>query len=428
MTGTSLVTNTATKTAAVQIDLLPGNDSASVSVTGQAADIGVTKTVDRATPTVGQAATYTVVAHNFGPSTASGVQLRDVLPAGLTFVSYTATQGTYDWVTGRWDVGAIVNGGAASLSIVSSVATAGSILNTVIVLGGGYVDVNLTNDVASVGLVAKLPILPGLPGLPNTAGAPLPDAPDMARAIAVATLAVVAGLGVLFLAGTARRPRHARAGRRRSRSADHQSSERVAVGLLAVALSLALSSFSIGEPASVPSPGTQVIGGKVVSVDAPPAPKAEIVHQVAGAIFPSRLRIPSIGVDAAISAVGLRPDGSMDAPDNLWTSSWLATGPRPGQAGNAVIAGHRGVGTPALFSHFEKVQPGDRIYVSDGAGGELIYVVTRVASLDLSTSTQVAVFAPTATQHLVLVTCFGKYVESARTYDHRLVVFSEPLQ
>jgi LPXTG-site transpeptidase (sortase) family protein len=170
-----------------------------------------------------------------------------------------------------------------------------------------------------------------------------------------------------------------------------------------------------------------VIGSKVVAVAPPAAPQEDIVRRAVGAINPAHLVIPSIGVDARIGAVGLRADGSMDSPDNLWTSSWLATGPRPGQAGNAVIAGHRGIGTPALFSHLEKVRPGDRIYVSDGAGNELVYVVTRIASMDLSNATSVAVFAPTPTQQLVLVTCFGAYVANARTYDHRLVVFSTPL-
>lgn len=116
------------------------------------------------------------------------------------------------------------------------------------------------------------------------------------------------------------------------------------------------------------APGTQLIGSKVVAIAPPAAPKTESFNRVAGPITPSRLRIPSIGVDAQIGAVGLRSDGSMDVPDNLWTSSWLAKGPRPGQTGNVVIAGHRGVGTPALFSHLESVQPGDRIYVSDNGG------------------------------------------------------------
>jgi hypothetical protein len=54
-------------------------------------------------------------------------------------------------------------------------------------------------------------------------------------------------------------------------------------------------------------------------------------------------------------------------------------------------------------------------------------VVSRVAALDLSASTEVAVFGPTAAKWLVLITCFGQFVDSNRSYDHRLVVFSQPL-
>ena len=43
---------------------------------------------------------------NDGPDAATGVQVTDLLPAGLTFVSRaTASQGTYDDVTGVWTVG-----------------------------------------------------------------------------------------------------------------------------------------------------------------------------------------------------------------------------------------------------------------------------------------------------------------------------------
>jgi LPXTG-site transpeptidase (sortase) family protein len=279
----------------------------------------------------------------------------------------------------------------------------------------------------------------GLPGLPNTSapegtvGGATPNAPRNVTGMLLAILTVVAGLGALSLAGVGRRRNRTRFGDRRARSSRRQGPGRLAFGLLSVLLSVALASLVVAVPALHPPalaglpPGTQLIGDKVVTVAPPAPPKGHSFHVVAGPITPSRLRIPSIGVDAWIGAVGLRSDGSMDVPDNLWTSSWLATGPRPGQAGNAVIAGHRGVGSPALFSHLERLQQGARIYVSDAAGNEVVYVVTRVASLDLSLSTDVAVFGPTTAQQLVLITCFGQYIDTARTYDHRLVVFSRPL-
>jgi LPXTG-site transpeptidase (sortase) family protein len=250
----------------------------------------------------------------------------------------------------------------------------------------------------------------------------------------MAIFMVVAGFGVLGLVGLGHRQTRARFGRRRARSSRQYSSGRLAIGLLAGLLSVVMVSVSadgIAQPTSPTvaalAPGTQLIGTKAVVIDPPPAPVAEAFTAAAGPITPSRLRIPAIGVDAWIGAAGLRKDGSMDVPDNLWTSSWLAKGPRPGQPGNAVIAGHRGVGSPALFSHLEDVHPGDKIYVSDAAGNQLTYLVTRVAVLDLSPSTQLAVFGPATTPQVVLITCFGRYIPSARTYDHRLVVFGSPL-
>jgi LPXTG-site transpeptidase (sortase) family protein len=433
---TSATTNTATKIAEDQTDPVAGNDSASATLTGLSADIAVTKQVNNLAPQVSQNVTYTLVAHNLGPSAAPGVQLHDLLPAGLQFLSYTATQGTYSSVTGAWNVGNMVNGATVTLVVVAKVTSSGTFVNTVTTVAGGYLDPNLTNNTASASIVA-------LPGMPNTsapdgdAGPQGQAAPQPSPGLLLVILIAVAYLGALSLAGVGRGRRRATSGRRRSRSRPSQGRGRLAFGLIAILISLGLASMSVGERPSYATPavaalpaGTQLIGGKAVAV-APPAapapPVADTFHQATGPITPSRLRIPSIGVDAWVGAVGLRRDGSMDIPNNLWTSSWLATGPRPGGAGKAVIAGHRGVGSPALFSHLENMRPGDRILVSDASGAEVVYEVTRVASLDLSATTQLEVFGPTTAQELELITCFGRYVDSARTYDHRLVVFSRPV-
>ena len=65
------------------------------SALGLGADVGVTITVSNATPNVGDTITYTITVSNAGPSLATGVSVQDKLPAGLTFVSATPSQGTY---------------------------------------------------------------------------------------------------------------------------------------------------------------------------------------------------------------------------------------------------------------------------------------------------------------------------------------------
>ena len=62
----------------------------------------MTKTVSNPTPNVGDQITFTVTLSNQGPDAATGVQVTDLLPAGLTFVSATPSQGTYNNVSGVW--------------------------------------------------------------------------------------------------------------------------------------------------------------------------------------------------------------------------------------------------------------------------------------------------------------------------------------
>jgi hypothetical protein len=55
---------------------------------------------------------------------------------------------------------------------------------------------------------------------------------------------------------------------------------------------------------------------------------------------PTSLAIPAIGVNAAVEQVGVNAQGNMDVPRNPNNTAWYAPGARPGQQGNAVIAGH----------------------------------------------------------------------------------------
>ena len=134
VTTSSPVTNTATVTTVTQIDTNP-NPNASVTVTPQAdVDLVVTKSVDNALPTVGQNVTFTITLGNEGPATATSVTGSDLLPAGMTFVSYAASQGSYNATTGVWNVGTLgANATPVTLTVVAHITATGLLTNTITV-------------------------------------------------------------------------------------------------------------------------------------------------------------------------------------------------------------------------------------------------------------------------------------------------------
>src|SRR5262249_38287281 len=118
-TQSGTITNVATKTAENEVDPNPSNDSGTATInptTPPPADVGLLKTVDNPTRSVGDPVTFTVTAMNFGPGNATGVVVTDLLPAGLAFQS-AAPQGAYDQATGVWTVGDIANGASATLTL-----------------------------------------------------------------------------------------------------------------------------------------------------------------------------------------------------------------------------------------------------------------------------------------------------------------------
>jgi uncharacterized repeat protein (TIGR01451 family) len=142
-------TNTATITDADQFDPDPGDNTDTADVDPQQADLALIKLVSDSTPNVGDTITFTVTLTNGGPADATGVQVTDLLPAGLTFVSATVSQGTYTSGTGLWDVGALANGAQATLAIQAAVVSPAARTNTATISDADQFDPNDANNTAS---------------------------------------------------------------------------------------------------------------------------------------------------------------------------------------------------------------------------------------------------------------------------------------
>ena len=81
------------------------------SPTSTSADLAVVQTVSVASP-VGSELTYILTVTNAGPHLATRVVLNDALPAGMTFVSASASQGTVTQSAGNLtaDLGSLDSG------------------------------------------------------------------------------------------------------------------------------------------------------------------------------------------------------------------------------------------------------------------------------------------------------------------------------
>jgi uncharacterized repeat protein (TIGR01451 family) len=153
---TGSITNTAAITAQNESDPTGANNTHSATINGQpAADIVIQKSVDHAQPLIGSSVTFTVTAANNGPNDATGVQVTDALPSGLSFVSATPQSGTtYDSTSGLWDIGPLAKNTSRTLTVNASVSQTGSITNTATKTHGNEFDPNTSNDSATASINA----------------------------------------------------------------------------------------------------------------------------------------------------------------------------------------------------------------------------------------------------------------------------------
>lgn len=94
----------------------------------QQADLSLTKTVNNQNPNNGENITFTLTLSNAGPTQATGVAVKDFMPAGVTYQNHQASQGSFNTQTGIWSVGTVANGGNATLTLTVKVDVASNYL------------------------------------------------------------------------------------------------------------------------------------------------------------------------------------------------------------------------------------------------------------------------------------------------------------
>ena len=139
---------------------------------------------------------------------------------------------------------------------------------------------------------------------------------------------------------------------------------------------------------------------------------------------PAAVRIPVIGVDAEVVTLGLDAGGALEVPP-YDKAGWFGGGPKPGEAGAAVIAAHVDSRTgPAVFFRLRALQAGDTISVDYDDGTTETFVVSGAdtyAKVDFPTA---RVYGSTTERALRLITCSGRFDRRTGTYVDNLVVWA----
>jgi hypothetical protein len=143
--------------------------------------------------------------------------------------------------------------------------------------------------------------------------------------------------------------------------------------------------------------------------------------------LPVRVRIPRVGIDSRLQRLGKAADGTVELPSAAALAGWYAGGPRPGQAGPAVIIGHvdwdHG---PAVFFRLAELRPGDEVDVDRADGSTARFRVERLQEVLKTQFPTDLVYAPSLTTSLRLVTCGGSFDHSAHSYRDNVIVYATP--
>ncbi|GAA0805020.1 class F sortase [Spirilliplanes yamanashiensis] len=158
-----------------------------------------------------------------------------------------------------------------------------------------------------------------------------------------------------------------------------------------------------------------------------PAQAFRSTRTYAAVAAPVRLRIPALRLSAApLQHLGRGPDGTVAVPDRADVAGWYAAGPRPGQAGPAVLLGHvDSEEGPGVFLHLSRLRPGAAVHVDRADGTTVTFRVTGVRQVPKGRFPTDLVYAPTLLPALRLVTCGGAFDRTRGSYRDNVIVLAD---
>lgn len=160
---------------------------------------------------------------------------------------------------------------------------------------------------------------------------------------------------------------------------------------------------------------------------APPEPEPTAPATTAAPdIVPTRVRIPSIEVDAGVIDLGLNPDRTLEVPEDIGVTGWYTGRSIPGEIGPSVVVGHvdSAVAGAGVFYNLRQLETGDRIEVERSDGSVAEFLVTDLVIVDKDEFPTESVYGSTDQPALRLITCGGSFDRGARSYEGNVIVYA----
>jgi hypothetical protein len=174
----------------------------------------------------------------------------------------------------------------------------------------------------------------------------------------------------------------------------------------------------------MPVPAPAVAEASSAPVTAPPRSTVRALSRS----LPVHLDIPAIKVHTRVMSLGLKSDATVEVPplDRDAPAGWYRYLASPGEIGPAVILGHVDSARdgPAVFYRLGLMRRGNTIKVTRADGAVAVFTVQSVVEVDKSAFPTTAVYGPTNTAELRLVTCGGSFDRSRHSYRDNIIVFA----
>jgi len=142
---------------------------------------------------------------------------------------------------------------------------------------------------------------------------------------------------------------------------------------------------------------------------------------------PVRIVIKRLGINAPIRSVGLAKDGTIQVPpsDDPNLVGWYRDMSTPGEAGPAVLLGHKDTRTrSAVFSKLYEIKNGDTIEVKRQDKTTAVFTVGGVEQASKKTFPTQRVYGQQDNAQLHLITCGGTYDRNTGHYTDNIIVYA----